>query len=76
MHEFYLTSTRDALLIGIPFVAILVMAIFRLDSLFAAPKGSSTTENKHRKACGMDETGEPILVDPDGRPSEFRRNRK
>jgi len=75
MHEFYLMSTRDTLLVGIPFVAILAMAIFRLDSLIATSKGPKTIENKRRQACGMNEKGEPILVDPDGRPSEFPRKR-
>jgi len=75
MHEFYLMSTRDTLLVGIPFVAILAMAIFRLDSLIATSKGPKTIENKRRQACGMNENGEPILVDPDGRLSGFRPKR-
>jgi hypothetical protein len=76
MHEIYLTSMRDTLLIGVPFLAILALAIFRVDTFFFAPKGSSVTDNKHRKACGMNEKGEPILVDPDGRPSGFRQKSK
>lgn len=76
MHEIYLTSMKDTLLVGVPFIAILALAIFRVDALFASSKGSTTIDNKRRQACGMDEKGEPILVDPDGRLSNFRRKRK
>jgi hypothetical protein len=69
MDEFYLTSTRDAVLVAVPFLAILALAIFRLDAFFAASKSSMRPAERHRRGCGMDEDGEPILVDPDGRPS-------
>ena len=68
MHEFYLSSTRDAVLVAVPFLAILALAIFRLDAFFTASKSSAKPADRHRQGCGMDENGEPILVDPDGRP--------
>jgi len=76
MHEIYLTSMKDSLLVGVPFIVILGLAIFRVDSLFAASRGASGSDNKHRRACGMDENGGPILVDPDGRPSVTWTKRK
>lgn len=76
MHEVYLTSMKDTLLVGVPFIAILALASFRVDSLFASSKGQNVSDNRHRQACGMDENGEPILVDPDGRPSGPRTRRK
>jgi hypothetical protein len=69
MHEVYLTSTGDNLLVAVPFIAVLALAIFRLDGLFTTPKDSSGAVNKRRPGCGMDEHGHPLLVDPDGRPS-------
>jgi hypothetical protein len=75
MHEVYLTSVSDTLLVGIPFIAILAFAIFRLDTLFASSKGASKQVNRRRSGCGMDENGLPLVVDPDGRPSETRPKR-
>lgn len=73
MHEVYLTSTRDALLVAVPFIVILGLAVFRIDGLFAAPRGRAI---RHRPGCGMDESGNPLLVDPDGKPSELRHKQK
>jgi hypothetical protein len=75
MHEFYLNSVSDTLLVAIPFVAVLALAIFRLDALFASSK-ASTELNQHRPGCGMDENGEPVLVDPDGQLSVNRPKHK
>lgn len=72
MHEIYLNSTRDALLIGIPFIAILAFGVFRLDTIFFA---SQKSKEFGRCGCGVDESGEPILVDPDGKPSLSRSKR-
>jgi len=69
MHEVYLTSTKDTFLVAIPFIVVLALAVFRLDAFFATTKGSA---NRRRQPCGLDEQGEPILVDPDGRASEIR----
>jgi hypothetical protein len=70
MHEVYLSSVKDTLLVAIPFVAVVALAIFRLDTLFAASKQSTDPASRRRQGCGMDENGGPLLVDPDGRPSD------
>jgi hypothetical protein len=67
MHEVYLNSVKDTLLVGIPFIAVLLFGVFRLDTFLFASK---TTPKVGRGGCGMDERGEPLLVDPDGRPSK------
>jgi hypothetical protein len=69
MHEVYLSSLSDTLLVAIPFVAVVALAIFRLDSLFARSKRPREPKNYRRPGCGMDVNGGPLLVDPDGRPS-------
>jgi hypothetical protein len=69
MHEVYLNSVKDTLLVAIPFIAVLALGIFRLDTIFFASK---RTINRRRPGCGMDGSGGPILVDPDGTPSELR----
>jgi hypothetical protein len=76
MHEVYLSSVKDTLLVAIPFIAVLVMAIFRLDTLFWAPKKQATPAAFRRPGCGLDESGEPVVVDPDGRPSSVRPRKK
>jgi hypothetical protein len=76
MHEVYLNSISDTLLVAIPFIAILALAIFRLDTFFASSKSTTPQTNVRRTGCGMDENGAPLLVDPDGRPSEVRSKRK
>jgi hypothetical protein len=65
MHDAILNSGRDTFLIGIPFLAMLLVGFFRLDELIANPK----KPGKHqRPPCGLDLDGRPILCDPDGRP--------
>lgn len=71
MHEVYLNSMKDTLLVGIPFVAVLALGIFRVDTLFF---GSKSTPKAGRQGCGLAADGEPIVVDPDGRMP--RRKRK
>jgi hypothetical protein len=75
MHEVYLKSVSDTLLVGVPFIAILALAIFRVDTLFASSKGASKQTNLHRPGCGMDENGSPVVVDPDGTLSAIRPKR-
>ena len=69
MHEVYLNSMKDTLLVGIPFVAVLAMGIFRLDTVFFSSK---PTPKAGRQGCGLAADGEPIVVDPDGRVSHRR----
>lgn len=66
MLEILLSSGKDALLVAVPCIALLLISMFRLDQLIAAPKAAVRRE---RPACGVDVDGEPILTDPDGRPS-------
>jgi hypothetical protein len=68
MHETVLTSSRDALLIGIPFLIILLVCFLRLDEIIATSKPPTNTKQHRRAACGVDEDGRTILCDPDGRP--------
>jgi hypothetical protein len=69
MHELYLNSVKDTLLVAIPFIGILALGVFRLDTIFFATKEPA---NRRRPRCGMDKNGEPLLVDPDGKPSVAR----
>jgi hypothetical protein len=70
MHQTVLSFGLDNLVVAIPFVVMLLAAFFRLDELFATPK-------KHpgnpRHPCGIDENGDIILCDPDGRRWNGRR---
>lgn len=59
-----LLSGRDSLLVAVPFVLLLCVAVFRLDEEIVKPK----TELRNRAPMrGIDENGEPIFTDPDGR---------
>jgi len=69
MHEVHLSSVLDILLVAVPFVVVLALAVFRLNTLFAAPQ-ASPHRLRRRSGCGIDANGEPLLVDPDGRPSD------
>jgi len=64
MQDTILVSGRGTLRVAIPFVFMWLFGVFRLDSLLATPKGSLS---RRRPPCGVDEHGEPILADPDGR---------
>lgn len=64
MHELGLHSLKAALLVAIPFLVILLLSLFRLNALFHPSRRAGTP---HRPPCGIDENGEPLLVDPDGR---------
>ena len=65
MHETVLNPGWDTFIVAVPFIGILIASFFRLDVLFAASKKHVP---RRRGVCGMDEDGEPILCDPDGRP--------
>jgi hypothetical protein len=62
-------SNRDALLFAVPFLVILFLSMFRLDQLIAAPK---RPVRQRPSASDIDEHGEQILRDPDGRPADPR----
>ncbi len=68
MHEAAVKLSWDLLLFGVPLLVLLFVAFFRLDEVF-------TNHKKHpprpRKPMHLSpDAGEPILRDPDGRPSE------
>jgi hypothetical protein len=62
-----LMSVRDSLLVFVPFLALLVLFVFRLDLLIFRPRGNS--KRPLRPASGVDANGRPIFCDPDGRRS-------
>ena len=65
MHDSVLKSGLDTILIAVPFVGLLVIGMFRLDAVFAAPKQAA---GMRRPPSGMDEHGSVLFSDPDGRP--------
>jgi hypothetical protein len=73
MEPHFLISNRDALLVAVPFILCLMASMFRLDRGIAQPKGSLS---RRRPACGVDQFGEPILRDPDGKLSGPPRRRQ
>ncbi len=60
-----LKSGLDTFLIAVPFVGVLLMGMFRLDTIFAAPKRAV---GLRRSPSGIDKQGRMLLSDPDGRP--------
>jgi hypothetical protein len=70
MNEHILISGRDTLLVTIPLILMMFISAFRLDHVIATPKGS---QKRRRPACGIDESGEHIVCDPDGRRSKTQR---
>jgi hypothetical protein len=56
-------SGWDTSILMIPFLGVLVIYMFRLDEMFAAPKA---TPKKRRFFCGVDPNDRPYLSDPDG----------
>ncbi len=73
MHESVLQSGLETLLIAVPFVAVLFMAMFRLDAVIAAPKQAASLR---RRPSGTDKHGRVLFSDPDGRPWPSARGSK
>jgi hypothetical protein len=67
VQEIVTGSAWDTSLLAIPFLALLFFGFFRLDEVFAGRKKDG--ERPARVLGGMDEHGEPIVCDPDGRLS-------
>lgn len=65
-----LVSSLDTMVLMVPFVAMLVMSVFRLDERLAAPKREAKIR---RFFCGIDAEDRLFLFDPDGKP--WSRNR-
>jgi len=62
-----LNSGWQTLLLAVPFALAMMAGVFHLDELFVSSKNEP---RRQRLASGIDENGQPILFDPDGRPSE------
>jgi hypothetical protein len=75
LPDFVLHPGWETALVGIPFILILIFVFFRLDEVFVSSKRRKATPGERRKLGGQDENGEPVLYDPDGRPSRKPRRR-
>ena len=73
MHDSVLNSGWQTALVAVPFLVMLLAGVFRLDEVFVAQKRDS---RRQRPASEIDEDGQPILRDPDGRPSQPVRVRR
>ena len=66
MHDSVLNSGWQTAFVAVPFLVMLLVGVFRLDEVFVAQKHEC---RRQRPACEIDEDGQQILYDPDGRPS-------
>ena len=66
MHGSELNSGWLTALVAIPFLLLLLAGVFHLDEVFVTQKQEP---RRQRLASGIDEDGQPILFDPDGRRS-------
>jgi hypothetical protein len=73
MHDMVLNSGRDALLFAVPSLSLLVISLFRLDSVFTGPRKAA---KPLRPGASLNEEGEEMLCDPDGRTWSKGRSRK
>ena len=64
MHDIALQSGWETFLLAAPLVGMVLVGIFRLDVIAAA---QSHTANR-RPPSGVDEKGNILFTDPDGRP--------
>jgi hypothetical protein len=62
-----LMSGRDAILVGVPFIALVALFVFRLDVLIFRPRAIS--KRRPHPLCGVDANGQTMFCDPDGKPS-------
>lgn len=69
MHDFILHPGWETALVGIPFILLLIFVFFRLDEVFVSSKRRKAPPVDRRIPIQQDENGEPVLYDPDGRPS-------
>ena len=64
VHDAFLQSGWLNFLVAVPFVGVLLVALFRLDEIIATPKRAKAIR---RRICGRDLNGHLLLTDPDGR---------
>ncbi len=58
-------------LLFVAFIALLSVAIFRLDTIMS----TSRPKPEKPKFCGLDASGKIVLIDPDGRAARRRHRR-
>ena len=73
MDDTIIISSRDSLLMAIPFFLLLFISVFGLGGYLTNPRSPMSRRPAPR---GLDENGEPIFTDPDGRVVKPRRKRK
>lgn len=73
IHDATLQSGWDTLLYAVPIFLMMFAGFFRLDELFVSQKSSP---KKRRSFSGLDQNGQPMLCDPDGRPFNPRGEQK
>ena len=61
-------SGRDTILVGVPFIALVTLFVFRLDVLIFRPREISKRRPQH-PLCGVNANGQTMFRDPDGKPS-------
>jgi len=70
MYDTVVPSGWDSVLVGVPFLAMLFCGFFRLDELIASKAFGKSRRKQKPVFSGSGEDGEPVVRDPDGRPSE------
>lgn len=73
MHDMILKPGWETVLFAVPFIGMLLVGIFRLDEIFCAPRQRVVVR---RPVCGVDESGQPLMTDPDGRQWRAPRRRR
>ena len=78
MHEIMLKPGWETFLFAVPFLGVLFLGYFRLDEIFASRKrtaGEPRTKIR-RPMATLDEDGQPVFSDPDGRRWRTRGRRR
>jgi hypothetical protein len=73
VHDTVLSPDWDTLLYAVPVLVMLMAGVFHLDELLMAPRQGSRVRQPPAR---VDENGQPLLFDPDGRPSRPERSNK
>jgi hypothetical protein len=60
-------SGRDSILVGVPFIALVALLVFRLSVLIFRPREISKWPQ--HPLCGANANGQTMFCDPDGKPS-------
>jgi len=72
MHDTIFNSGWE-FLVAVPSLGLLLISFLRLDQIIAAPKSRPSAR---RFVRGMDDDGELMMCDPDGKPWPKLRSRK